>query len=135
MNTENHIARTEVNPECRGDILPSRVGRHYLKFEMHIFHLSDCLLEEYTGGLWDFYDLSNGGFYMAINREGGFTYENTDNYFKEHMSSDAACIAVNLMVFSRLSFTHPDPFAELFHQLRDYALQHEEAALIHRAID
>ena len=40
-----------------------------LKLEPYIFHLTSSQAQNYNGGYWDFYKLSNGGFYMAPDGE------------------------------------------------------------------
>jgi antirestriction protein len=53
------------------------------------------------------------------------------------VSADAAGVIVTLYVLSELSFKYPEEplFADHFHQLRDFAAEHAEAALIFSAID
>ncbi|MFT6435110.1 MAG: hypothetical protein ACJAVI_003161 [Candidatus Azotimanducaceae bacterium] len=41
-----------------------------LKIEPFIFHITNTQAQNYNGGYWDFYKLSNGGFYMALDAEG-----------------------------------------------------------------
>src|SRR4051812_4777150 len=40
-------------------------GSRFLFVESYAFDTASSLSADYTGGLWDFYTLSNGGFYMV----------------------------------------------------------------------
>ena len=97
------------------------------------------LCPTYTGGYWHFYDVSNGGCYLAPSHE-RYALVHPDNFFDATVSSDAAGIIVSLFTFSHLSFLlENDPLGprivDYFHLLRDFAGDHPEAGLIFRAID
>ena len=129
------ITKTRIT-KGRNSILPKYCGNHFINFEMAIYSLTDQFIKEYSGGYWEFYSLSNGGFYMAFTSEEQVTFENPDNYFSEAMDAETASIIVNLYVYCLLSFKYEDaPFGELYHQLRDYALDLPNAATIMKAID
>ena len=59
------------------------------------------------------------------------------NGFEGSLSADAAGITVCLFTFSHLSFQQPsdDVFSRHFYALREFALNHKEAASIFAAID
>jgi hypothetical protein len=59
------------------------------------------------------------------------------NGFQGEMSADAAGITVCLFAYSLLSFDYQgtEVFAQHFHGLRDFALEHAESAQIFEAID
>jgi hypothetical protein len=59
------ITGTRVPDEERMNTLPSHFGRHLLTVENAIYGWLRELSREYSGGYWHFYELSNGGFYMA----------------------------------------------------------------------
>jgi hypothetical protein len=64
--TTHSIINTIVPESERMNIVDGLYGMAYmLKLEPAVFSIAEALAEEYTGGYWDFYDLSNGGFYMA----------------------------------------------------------------------
>jgi hypothetical protein len=108
-----------------------------MKLEPAIYHFADRLSEDYRGGYWTFYHLSNGGFYMAPDDEKCFKVSSM-NGFEGILSADALGIAVCLYAYSHLSFGE-GPFAEScaehYHRLLDYACEHPEAGLILRVID
>jgi hypothetical protein len=91
---------------------------------------------DYRGAFWQFYELDNGGFYMAPDRG---TYRNIidTNHYEGTLSADAASITTCLFACSHLSFNDckGELFVERFHQLRDYALGHPEWGEIFSAID
>ncbi len=129
------ITKTRI-AKGRTAILPKYFDNQFIRFEMAIYSLAEHFIKEYRGGFWEFYSLSNGGFYMAFNSDKPVTFDNPDNYFCKEMDADTASIVVNLYVNSLLSFDYPDaPFGERYHQLRDYALELPEAGIIALAID
>lgn len=129
------ITKTRI-AKGRTAILPKYFGNQFIRFEMAIYSLAEHFIKEYHGGFWDFYSVSNGGFYMAFNSDKPVTFDNPDNYFCKEMDADTASIVVNLYVNSLLSFDYPNaPFGERYHQLRDYALELPEAGIIALAID
>ncbi len=124
-----------VLEHARIGTLPRHFGMHMLTVEERIYDFMSRFASAYDGGLWKFYELSNGGFYMAP-PEAAYELRIDSNGFSERMSADAAGIAVCLFAFSQLSFEYSnDTFSEHFHRLREFGLNHEEAALIFSAID
>lgn len=138
-NEQHAILATEVQDENRLDFLPRHFGRHMLKVERSIYDQCANLCPSYRGGYWHYYDLSNGGCYLAPSCE-SYSLVHEGNYFDATVSGDAAGIIVSLFTFSHLSFIlEEDPLghriADYFHLLRDFAGSHPEASLIYRAID
>lgn len=120
----------------RSNFLPNHAGPQFLRYEMLTFDIMGKVCAEYHGGMWDFFELSNGGFYMAPDSEKRFRLVWEDNWFDGEMSADAAGIGVSLMAQSWLSgATNSESLAEKFYQLRDYAADHAEASAIFGFID
>jgi len=136
MNTCTHIEAYRVNEHARIGTLPRHFGRHMMTVESRIYDLLRQFSADYTGGYWQFYELSNGGFYMAPELETARLVI-ASNGFEDQMSGDAAGITVCLFAFSHLSFEYrqAEVFARHFHRLRDYAAEHAEAQKIFGAID
>ena len=114
-------------------------GAHFpLRLEPVVYTFADRLSEDYDGGYWTFYELSNGGFYMAPEVDTPFRVC-CDNGFEGSLSGDALGVTVCLYAYSHLAFGNPSQFtetcAEQYHRLRDYALDHPEARGILAAID
>ncbi len=130
------ITATPVDDSQRLNTLPRYFGRHMLVFEGAVYGFMRRFASEYRGGYWHFYELSNGGFYMAPDRGRYRLFVETNGY-EGVLSADAAGITACLFACSHLSFRYPleEVFADRFHQLRDFAMEHSEAAQIAAAID
>lgn len=107
-----------------------------LKGEALVYGWLDQLSKDYTGGLWDFYTLSNGGFYMAPSGDKRFSIDVSGNGFSGEMSADAAGIVASLFALCYLANRFGDDKSiNQYHWLRDFSINHAEAGLIIRAID
>ncbi len=108
-----------------------------MQLEPYVFTITSHLSREYHGGYWQFYTLSNGGFYMTPITDRIF-HVSCENGFEGNLSADALGITACLYAYSHLSFGDGD-FAETcaaqYHLLRDYMLKGPEARDILRAID
>lgn len=102
-----------------------------------IFQFATQLAFAYGGGYWNFYTLSNGGFFMAPKLDESFRVI-ADNGYEGTMSADALGITACLYAFSNLSFDE-GPFGETctehYHWLYELAIVHSEASAIRAAID
>lgn len=128
-------ARQLPTPE-RIKALPRHFGRHMMAVETVVFAYMRELVEAYQGGYWQFYDLSNGGFYMAPTGDQELRVSVSGNYFEDTMSPDAAGVVACLFAYSYLAnSTGSAALVDHFHQLREYALDHPEAGKILAAID
>lgn len=120
----------------REGFLPRHAGTEFLRYEMLTYTIMDQACDQYGGGLWDFYELSNGGFFMAPDIEEPVHLIWADNFFDGFMSAKAAGIGISLMAQSQMAYaTNSARFANAYHCLREYALDHEEAGSIFRFID
>ena len=114
-------------------------GLHFpMRLEPVVYGLTENLSEDYHGGYWDFWELSNGGFFMSPRSDKRFNVS-CENGYDGEMSADALGITVCLYAYSHLSFgpesRFTDDCARHFHLLRDYALDHIEGLAIMMAID
>lgn len=111
--------------------------QYVLKFEPTVFRMAETIAPAYNGAYWNFYSISNGGFYMAPRGNTIFAVT-CENGFEGKLSADALGISACLIAFSQNTFGE-GPFAETcadqYHQLREYMFQHPEANSILRAID
>jgi len=116
--------------------LPRHFGPHMMTVEGRVFDLMRECCADYSGGCWQFYELSNGGFYM-VPHPGRVRLSVPSNGYQGEMTADAAGITVCLFAMSHLSFDYPqtEVFTRHFHWLRDFALGHAEARQIFAAID
>jgi hypothetical protein len=140
MSTSPQCARQpiqahQVPDEARVETLPRHFGRHMLAVESAVYGFMRRLAQDYSGGYWHFYELSNGGFYMAPEYE-PLVLRVEGNGYTGRMSAEAAGITACLFAFSHLSFRVADEvISNHYYQLRDFALEHPEAGAILAAID
>lgn len=108
-----------------------------MRLEPAIFNFAGNQSAEYDGGFWEFYKLSNGGFYMAPAPEQQFSVS-AENGYEGSMSGDALGITACLYAYSHLSFgdgAFAETCAEHYHLLREWMLEHAETGVILQAID
>ena len=127
------VTRDLVPEGRRLDITERLFGIHFpLKLEPVIYGITDRMAEDYDGGYWDFYTLSNGGFYMAPADEWIFRVA-CDNMFEGDLSADALGITACLYAYSNLSFAD-GRFARVcachYHRLREFMMDHGEVRAI-----
>lgn len=122
--------RTNITADLFGVYFP-------LQLEPFVYAITSKLSEDYSGGYWHFYCLSNGGFYMAPDSDGKFQVV-SENGHECFMSADALGVTACLFAYSHLSFGQgefADTCGRHYHWLREYMFAHAEAANILRAID
>lgn len=136
------ILPTLVPGHLRLAFLPRVFGpRHYGQAEAEVYGWMGNLCPEYHGGYWQFYDLSNGGFYLApeakvtADQAGPVFVVRAPNGFEETMSYDAAGITATLYAINSLIWKGADHLEDAFYKLRDFAIEHRESRQILRAID
>jgi antirestriction protein len=140
MNTSPHLAARpiqahQVPDEARIETLPRHFGRHMLAVEDAVYRFMRQLAKDYSGGYWHFYELSNGGFYMAPECE-PLVLQVEGNGYAGRLSAEAAGITACLFALSHLTFRIPDQLiSDHYYLLRDFALEHSEASAILAAID
>ena len=133
---EDTVVATLVSDRERLNTLPRFFGTKLVLFEQLVYRWADALCPTYTGGFWDYYTLSNGGFYMALRSFEPMRVAVDGNGYDGTLSADAAGIVCVLFALGELcAQTRRDDFAELYHHLRDFAATHVEARQIYRAID
>lgn len=132
------IERTLIKDADRVDHTAALFGFHFpLHLEPLVYVVAAHLSHDYRGGYWQFYSLSNEGFYMAPD-EDHVLHVTCENGFEGHLSADALGITACLYAYSHLSFSgmlFADVCAQHYHWLREFALDHAEAGSIMAAID
>lgn len=131
---QDKIIATFVGDDDRIDILPRFFGRRCVYVENAVYKQLRDISPDYNHGYWDFYLLSNGGFYMAPRTDKRFNIS-TPNMYDGEVSADAAGIIACLDVWNALAQSADEKMIDLFYQLRDFAKDHEEAGAIFAAID
>ncbi|MEZ0602950.1 antirestriction protein [Paraburkholderia sp. IW21] len=132
-------------PESRRlNFLPYMFGSSMMRGEALLYSYATKLApDEYRGGLWDFYKLSNNGGYAAPTTPERYNLAVQGNGFEGEMSNDAAGIVITMFVLNQLAHELAargnnelaERLSDRYHELRDYAGQHAERASIFRAID
>jgi hypothetical protein len=108
-----------------------------MNFEPQVFHAARELSTEYEGGTWDFFALSNGGFFMSLRSDKCFNVSGPSEA-RVNMSAEGLGIAACLCAFSRLSFgrdADAETFGRQYYLLRAFMFEHLEAPVILRATD
>jgi hypothetical protein len=145
MNTDTNTTSSDtltvtIVPDARRlAFLPRHFQKYMLAVEGAVYSHMRQLCSSYSGGYWNYMDISNGGCYMAlaVAADGLVTLSVPGNGFEGTMSADAAGITVTLFALSNLAFQYPsaEVLADHFHMLREFALEHAEASKILSAID
>lgn len=116
--------------------LPQLVGLDCVLLEHAIYDSLRALSPEYGGGFWEYYRLSNGGFYMAPEHAASFRILCEGNGFTGTVSAQAAGIIACAMAYSHLSFrAHGERFAHAYEKLSEFICLHPEARAIRAALD
>lgn len=130
------IKKTKCPTAKRLDFLPRFVGNKYLEYERGVFDLMRRACPDYNGGYWEYYRLSNGGFYISLHSDKLFKVEQPSNFYKGRMSADAVSIGINLYLLCEFAWqVDQEHFTEAFNNLRDFAKQHPEWSEIFHFID
>jgi hypothetical protein len=95
------------------------------------------LASDYQSSRWYCYSLSNGGMYLCM--DGSQSYRVTyDSGCQGELTPDALSIACGLLAYNSLSFcldlALADNFDRCYFLLREYAMEHGEAANIVEAM-
>jgi Antirestriction protein len=136
--TNESVAPTAVRIAERDRL--SALPRHFglqsmLRVESAVYSAMRELAREYTGGYWHYYELENGGFYMAPDAATPFAVSVHGNHFTGTLSADAVGIVASLFGINRVANTGCERCIEHYYLLRDYAASHAENGDIFRAID
>ena len=135
------IAACLVADKTRLQFLPRHFGSRFLvRGEALVYAWLRRLCADYDGGFWRYYDLTNGGFYMAPDLPRTLCLEVDGNGFSGDLSADAAGIVATLFALGQLAAEaegtdQADALIDRFHYLRDFAGSHAEAGAIFAAID
>lgn len=120
--------------KCLSDIAgPSIIQT--VRLEHAFFNAMHLYDNTYCGGWWNFFKLSNGGFYVALKDDRQF-HMVSPNGFECDVDANTAGIIISAFAYSNLSFgSNGDAFGEEYHKLSDFIFQHPEAGTIRAALD
>ena len=137
--TSLNLVTRELVPEDQRMLITERYfGIHFpLRLEPVIYGITERMADAYSGGYWEFYTLSNGGFYMSPAEDRVF-HVTCDNMFEGNLSADALGITACLYAYSHLSFSD-GRFGRVcachYYRLREYMFEHPEVKAILGATD
>lgn len=112
------------------------------QFEFAVYDRLKSICREYAGGRWEFYQLSNGAWFMAPVDEPTFTLQ--DCYGRDHpMSAEGAGLAAMAYLLNHLSWVlhekgrkeQCDSAVDHYYALLAYANQGKDAAAIRAVLD
>lgn len=142
--SDTKIIATLVQDDDRMDMLPKHFSpRHMMMAENMIYTFMGRLCDTYSGGFWQFYELSNGGFFMAPSGETKLDLAWEGNYYSGTVSPEAAGIIACLFAYNNMIWklhgagddAGQETFARLEELLKEYVDTHPEGAAIFSAID
>lgn len=138
-STVQRIVAVAVDDEaarlkCLGDIAGHSIMKT-IRLEHAFFNAMALFDDTYHGGWWNFFKLSNGGFYVALKDDKQF-HMASPNGFECDVDANTAGIIVSAFAYSNLSFgPNGEAFGDAYHQLADFIFQHSEAGTIRAALD
>lgn len=130
------VTSSLISQTRRMTALPRYFGRFMGVVEGAVFDALGELCKDYKGGSWEFYELSNGGFFMAPTGAEKYSLSCAGNWFDGELSAEATGIVASLVGINRACWSYKDQMLiDRFYALREFALDHPEASLIMAAID
>lgn len=137
MSTMNPLSIVEQKVPChlRSSFLPKKIPHLFLVFETLVYHYAGAFSKDYRSGDWNYYELSNGGFYMSLQSNDDF-HVVIRNYCDGYLSANALSIVATLCALFELANEHEQVYLfRSYQQLREYICSHPEASEILRAFD
>lgn len=136
INQDTKIQKSIVPGHLRASTLPKKFPAMFLVYESLVYRYLEVFSNTYSGGYWEFVELSNGGFYMSLLSPKPLHLCIASNGFNGEMSGDAASVVVNLFAQCHLANQHElGSLIDMYHALREYACEHSESRQILQAID
>lgn len=134
MSMPSCITANVVPQHHRLAFLPRHFGpRWMMRGEAMLYDFARRLCPAYRGGLWDFIELSNGGFYLRPSDMPQPLLVSSPNGAEHQVSADAFGIVCTLFTLSHLSFEGFE--SDGYHELFAYACEHEQVSFIASLID
>lgn len=135
-HTGARIEAALVKPKQRMACLPRHFGPLCVLVENAVYDTMGRLCPHYNGAYWDFYELSNGGFFMAPDGVEPYRLTCDGNGYEGDFAPRVAGIGVCAMTFSHLSFrANGAHMAEMYYRLRDFILLQPEAGELLALLD
>lgn len=123
------------HPGQRLQCLPNLVGDRHMVLLRTIHDMMSGMTDEDTRGFWNYYTLSNGGFFMAPKSDKTFDIS-CDNGFEHEVTADTAGIIACAAAYSHLSMLEDSAtFGTAYKLLAHFIFQHRDAGIIRAALD
>lgn len=136
MATRTITAVKVTDSAERLQCLPQIAGKNCVVLEHTIYDMLSMLSDDYDGGYWDYYRLSNGGFYMAPNGLLLYGIRSHGNFFEGEVFAETAGIIATAMAYSHLSFLPTGGcFGMAYQLISEFINEHPEARIIRAALD
>lgn len=130
------IVATEVPDRSRMGFTARMFGpRHCVIGEAAVFDWMGRLCPSYVGAYWHFFELGNGGRYMAPMLDAPVLLQVEGNGFDEFVHPDTAGLVASLFAVCMLMHDGQNHLITLWDRLRDYAFGRIDSSLVIRAID
>lgn len=131
------IIANEVPVRERCGCFPGFFGNHFIDTENTVYAFAENIVVGYKGEFWDFFRLTNGGFFVAPRK--ALLYEVMvpfGNSYRGEMTARAVGLVVCIFAYSFLANkTANEVFIDQIEYLREYANLHPEGSKIFAAID
>lgn len=129
------VLTKKVPNQERAFVLQKYVGEaNKLATQNEIFAAMRNLSKDYIGGLWEFYELSNGGILMMPRAAGVYRITGIKGCF-EMLSAECSGILACLLSFNFMSIkTRNVKFFDLYYKLMEFAEQHPEYEVLEKVI-
>lgn len=134
---EEKIVANLVDDEAeRMEFLPRLLGmRNLMRGQNKPFEWADRLSNDYKGGSWKFFDLSNGGWYTAPAGDKKYNVQQNMNGYEGEMSADAFGITCTIFTLAELMQNGDEKLIAQYGALLAFATGHAESSAIFGAID
>lgn len=124
---------TDQNDRIR--CLPDIAGIRSTLLESAIHERLRIRFDQHISDHWDYFSLSNGGFYMAPQSDAPFSLT-FDGEFQHEVSANTAGLIACATAYQALAFVKGGGcFAKAYYQLSDFIFQHHDAGLIRAALN
>ena len=134
MLQDTQILATEVKDELRFGFTTQLFGDGAcIEGERAVYQWMRRLCSSYNGGYWQFYCLSNGGYFMMPSGADSLRLVWPLNWSDEVVSPQAAGVVATLFALSEMMERGADDLQiQNFHLLRDFLAEHPEAGAMFR---
>lgn len=133
--SHNNVFATKVAGGERARVLAAHFPKAYVRFENFVNHIAEKICGQYLGDHWEFFELSNGGFYMAPCTLKNYTVDIPfGRHFSGVVSNDAFGIICCMYAFCFLA-EEDEKLSIHYLWLSDFYEFHDEFAKIWWAVD